>query len=60
MIKTNTYGVIQPPQQQHSPGRILQQNSFGNGSMANNNAMQQSPYDNALPIVDDFYGQAQP
>lgn len=27
--------------------------------MANANAMQQSPYDNALPMVEDFYGQAQ-
>ena len=27
--------------------------------MANANAMQQSPYDNALPLVEDFYGQAQ-
>jgi hypothetical protein len=25
----------------------------------NNQALQQSPYDNALPIVEDFYGQQQ-
>ena len=27
--------------------------------MANAAAMQQSPYDNALPMVEDFYGQQQ-
>lgn len=56
-MKTNTYGVMQPPQQ--LPGQIMHQNSFGSGQMANANSMQQSPYDNALPIVEDFYGQQQ-
>ena len=54
MMKTNTYGVMQHPQ--HVPSQIMHQSSLGGGQMANSYAMQQSPYDNALPIVEDFYG----
>ena len=61
-MKTNTYGVIQPAPN-HSPGQMSHQNSFGNGVNAsgggrsnNENAMGASPYDNALPMVEDFYG----